>query len=74
MMTSDIYYELGMLNTARRFAFEAQESIPNSQKSGRLTKRLAEVAIIDGQYELARRYLHLLKQTFAYSKWKLHRQ
>ncbi len=69
MMTSDIYYELGMLNTARRFAFEAQESIPNSQKSGRLTKRLAEVAIIDGHYELARRYLHLLKQTFAYRKW-----
>lgn len=69
MMTSDFYFELGMLNTARRFAFEAQESIPNSQKSGRLTKRLAEVAIIDGHYALARRYLHILKQTFAYSKW-----
>lgn len=69
MMTTDIYFGLGMLNTSRRFAFEAQESIPNKQKSGRLTKRLAEVAIIDGHYGIARRYLNVLSQSFAYSKW-----
>lgn len=69
MMTSDIYMELGMVNTARRFAFEAQEAIPDQRKSGRLTKRLAEVAITDGQYALATRYLDVLGQTFAYGRW-----
>lgn len=69
MMTSDIYMELGMVNTARRFAFEAQEAIPDQRKSGRLTKRLAEVAITDGQYALASRYLDVLSQTFAYGRW-----
>lgn len=69
MMTSDIYMELGMVNTARRFAFEAQEAIPDQRKSGRLTKRLAEVAITDGQYALATRYLDALGQTFAYRRW-----
>ncbi len=69
MMTTDIYFELGMLNTSRRFAFEAQESIPNGLKSGRLTKRLAEVAIIDGHYGVAKRYLNILGKSFAYGKW-----
>ena len=69
MMTTDIYFELGMLNTAQRFAFEAQESIPNGQKSGRLTRRLAEIAIIDGHYNLARRYLHILSHTYAHHTW-----
>lgn len=69
MMTGDIYFELGMVNTAQRFAFEAQESIPNQQKSGRLTRRLAEVAIVDGKYELAKRYLGVLEKTFAYRQW-----
>lgn len=69
MMTGDIYFELGMVNTAQRFAFEAQESIPNQQKSGRLTRRLAEVAIVDGKYELAKRYLGVLEMTFAYRQW-----
>ncbi len=69
MMTGDIYFELGMVNTAQRFAFEAQESIPNQQKSGRLTRRLAEVAIVDGKYELAKRYIGVLEKTFAYRQW-----
>ncbi len=69
MMTGDIYFELGMVNTAQRFAFEAQEAIPNHQKSGRLTRRLAEVAIADGHYDLARRYLGVLEKTFAYRSW-----
>ena len=69
MVASDICFELGMVNSSRRFAFEAQEAIPDHRKSGRLTKRLAEVAIIDGHYALAERYLKQLRQTFAYSDW-----
>lgn len=69
MMTSDIYFELGMVNTARRFAFEAQEAIPDMQKSGRLTKRLAECALINGHYAVAQKYVDVLSQTFAYGKW-----
>jgi hypothetical protein len=69
MMTGEIYYHLGLVNTAQRFAFEGMEAIPGNQKSVRSIRRLAETNIINGQYEVARKYLFLLKQTLFYKKW-----
>lgn len=66
---AEIYYYVGMINLTQRFAFEANEALPDNNKSGRLYKRLAETNLINGQYEVARRYLQLLEKTFAYSKW-----
>jgi hypothetical protein len=69
MMAGEIYYHLGLVNTAQRFAFEGMEAIPGNQKSVRSIQRLAETNIINGQYEVARKYLFLLKHTLFYKKW-----
>lgn len=69
MMIGEIYYHLGLINTAQHFAFEATEAIPDYQKSVRCIKRLAETNLINGQYAVAAKYLNLLKHTFAYRKW-----
>ena len=65
----EIYLRLGMVNDAMRCFYEAQEAIPNYRKSGRLTKRLAECNLINGEYEVARKYLRKLQQTLFYRKW-----
>ncbi len=67
--TSEAYYHLGMINTAQRYTFEAMEAIPNFRKSARAYKRLAETNLINGQYEVAAKYLYALSQTLFYKKW-----
>lgn len=69
LLTGEAYYHLGLVNTAQRYAFEAMESIPNYNKSGRVMKRLAETNLINGQYKVAEKYLLMLKKTVFYSKW-----
>lgn len=69
LAASEIYYRLGLTNTAQRFAFEAQEAIPNYNKSARVMKRLVETNVINGQLAVARKYLALLSKTVFYSKW-----
>lgn len=66
---SEICYHVGFVNSAQRFAFEANEAIPDNNKSARLTKRLAETNIVNGQYEVARKYLLLLQKTIYYRHW-----
>lgn len=68
-LTGEVYFQLGLVNTAQRYAFEAMEAIPNYNKSGRLTKRLAETNLINGQYRVAERYLRRLEKTVFYRKW-----
>ena len=69
LITSEVYYQLGLVNTAERFAFEAMEALPDYNKSGRVMKRLAQVEIINGEYAVARRYLEVLKKTLFYGQW-----
>lgn len=69
LMANEIYFRIGMINTAQRFAFESLESIPNHQKSGRIMRRLVETNMINGQYEVAEKYIKILKKTFAYRRW-----
>ena len=68
-LSGEIYFNLGLVNTAQRFAFEAMEAIPNYNKSGRVVKRLVETNLINGQYEVARKYLQMLQKTIFYRKW-----
>ena len=68
-LTGEIYFHLGLVNTAQRFAFEAMEAIPNYNKSARAVKRLAETNLINGQYEVARKYLQILEKTLFYRPW-----
>lgn len=69
LITGEVYYHLGLVNSAQRFAFEATEALPDYQKSVRSIKRLAETNIINGNYEVAKKYLHLLQKTLYYKKW-----
>lgn len=67
--TAEAFYQLGMINVAQRTVFEAQEAILDFQKSGRCYKRLAETNLINGQYEVARKYLTALQKTIFYRDW-----
>lgn len=69
LLTGEIYFQLGLVNTAQRFAFESMESIPNYAKSVRTVRRLAETNMLNGQYEVALKYLNLLERTMFYKKW-----
>lgn len=69
IMTAEIYYYLGLVNTAQRLDFEANEALGDNTKSVRVVKRLAETNLINGEYEAARRYLDLLEETLFYSRW-----
>ena len=67
--TSEVFYRLGMVNDAERYMFEAQEAIPNFRKSARLTRRIAECEIINGNYKVAAKLLRRLQKTLFYSNW-----
>lgn len=69
MPTAEAFYQLGMINVAQRTVFEAQEAILDFQKSGRCYKRLAQTNLINGNYEVARKYLVALQKTLFYSDW-----
>ena len=69
MAGAEVFYWLGLVNTAERFTFEAQEAIPNGDKSVRAIKKLAQCNIIKGDYKVAMRYLSMLKQTACYRRW-----
>ena len=69
MPTAEAFYQLGMVNVAQRTVFEAQEAILDFQKSGRCYKRLAQTNLINGQYEVARKYLRALRKTLFYRGW-----
>ena len=67
--TSEIFYRLGMVNDAERYMFEAQESISNNRKSARLTRRIAECELINGNYKVAAKLLRRLQKTLFYRDW-----
>lgn len=67
--TAEAFYRLGMVNSAKRYMYDIQESIINGRKSGRCMKRIAECFIINGQYQIARKYIDVLKQSLFYRSW-----
>ena len=69
MMMSDLFFQMGYVNFAQRCMFEAMESTSNYNKSGRALCRLAETALVTGQYEVALKYVSLLEETLFYRKW-----
>ena len=68
-LAGEVYFYLGLINTAQRFAFEAMEAIPDYSKSARVIKRLAETNLINGEYDVARKYLQMLDKTIFYRPW-----
>ena len=67
--TGEIFWQLGMVNTAQRYAFEAQEAIPDFQKSARFYQRLVETNLVNGDTLVAMKYLKVLQHTTFYRAW-----
>jgi hypothetical protein len=69
MIGSEILFQLGLINASQEYSFESTETTPNLGKMVRSVKRLAETNLINGNYEVAGKYLKLLKKTIFYRKW-----
>jgi hypothetical protein len=69
MMGSEIFFNLGLINASQEYSFESMETTPTLKKSVRSIKRLAETNLINGQYEVSRKYLKILENTIFYRKW-----
>ena len=69
MICSDIFYQVGDIASAQKFAFEGL--ITTTRSNPRLLKRLVETNIIYGAYAVAEKYIGLLEQTLFYKDWAL---
>ncbi len=67
--TAEALFRLGMVNMAQHYFFDLQEAIIDCHKSSRFSKRIAETLIINGRYEMARKYTNRLNHTLFYSPW-----
>ena len=69
LSTAEIFYQLGMVNNARRYCFEALNAVPDYQKSAPVFKLLAEISLVNENFEMARKYLTTLSHTLFYRHW-----
>lgn len=69
LITAEALFRLGLTNIAFSTTFDLQEAIMNDRKSGRLMKRMAECMLINGNYEVAAKYISFLRNTLFYSEW-----
>lgn len=69
LVAAEALYRLGLTNIAFSTTFDLQESIMNDRKSGRFMKRLAECSIINGNYDVAAKYVGYLKKSLYYAGW-----
>lgn len=65
----EAFWRIGLVNETLRYAFDLQEGILSNKMSARLTKRIAECNMVDGNYAVARMNLGLLKKTLFYRAW-----
>ena len=66
---SEIFYHLGYINEAYRWAFDAMVT---SGESPRLMKQLAKISFINGNNSIAEKYLNIIGKTLFYRKWARH--
>ena len=67
--TAEVFWHLGLVNSAQRYMFDTQESILNGKLSGRCTKRIAETMLVNGHYLTAAKQIRILKKTLFYRSW-----
>jgi hypothetical protein len=68
MPTSDLYFDLGLINESRHWAHEAYTTF---KKQPRILKRLTQVNIINEKYNTAKKYIALLKKSMVNRIWAL---
>ena len=62
----DVFYHLGFINKAYRWAFDAMVA---TGYSPRLLKQLVLISLIKGDNAISEKYLNVLDQTLFYRKW-----
>lgn len=67
--SGEVFYYLGLTHLARHHYCESQDAIPNGYLSSRYTMRIAEIDMINGDWNSAAKYLRHLQHTLFYSKW-----
>ncbi|MDY3847212.1 MAG: DUF6057 family protein [Prevotella sp.] len=67
--TAEAFWRLGMVNSAKRYMMDIQQSILNARQSGRCTMRIAECHIVNGDFKAAEKRLNILKNTIFYRSW-----
>lgn len=65
---SDVYYQLGFINSSERMAFEGMKAVSDYQESVRCVERLAETNMIKGEYDVAIKYYTYLENTLFYKE------
>jgi hypothetical protein len=65
----ELFYQLGYISEAYRWAFEAMVARGENPRS---LKRLAITSIISGDTSIARHYLNVLDETLFYKRWAQH--
>jgi len=60
------YYSIGLINEAHRWAYE--EMVVYGYRPQNI-KLLARTSLINGDYEMARKYINILKKTIYYRGW-----
>lgn len=71
--SSDVYYSLGDMNMAQHAAMLGQIFSPN-HRSSRLTKRLAEINLVNADTAACRKYLRLLDKTLFHRRWAVRQE
>lgn len=66
---NEAFYHLGLVNVSQQYIFESMEASPDHRKTIRSLQRLAETNLINGNYEVTRKYLNYLKKTLFYANW-----
>lgn len=72
MTLSDVYYSMGLIALAQKYAFEANEAFGNF--SPRMLMRLVDTNLITGNHDVALKYIALLEHTSRYSSWAKQRR
>lgn len=65
-LCSDQYFDLGFMHESLHWTFEAQTIFPNSP---RLMKRLVLIYLINGNYNLAEKFMNSLDKNMLYRDW-----
>ncbi len=71
LISAEALFRLGLTNIAFSTTFDLQEAIMNDRKSGRFMKRLAECMIVNGNYDVAAKYIGFLRNSLFYKDWAL---
>ena len=65
----EVFWRMGFVNSALRYAFDSQESEMNNRKSGRHLCRIVDCQLVNGNYAVAEKYINILSHSLFYHRW-----